>query len=498
MASELDILKHAKNYLDSLSNGVDPLCRQPLPEDSALHQPRLKKCFGYVSGILQKEISGSGGTVDLRVLEHAKGYIESLSNGADPLSGQPVPEDAAMNQPKLKKCFAYVAGVLQKVIDGEKACQTPGCPAPANPADSGTAPRDNPEPEAAVLLAEAGFPERVVIPDETLPLLKTQQNIEKYLREARLHVPEMSAYHGWLVQAGIFQYPLEAGGPQPVTDFGRSLGFSQASEQPGKDPTWTLCTPEAQRFLTEHLAEIFSLMQERIGQLQAAFTTEVTARIAYSATPVNITALTKMCNSPLPPDLHRHLRPADMNHWLNKMDFLSKEVSPAFKLSWVPTKSGRDLGITKSKNAPLYDQRAQQYLVSHLPEVLAEAKNLRNPPAPRFFVPPDFQAPVSEKTLSFIWYTDNLNKALKARGGVPLLGGMLRAWLVQEGYLEMVRDEEHKTRYLPSSEGEAIGLVTEQTDGILFVHLSEPAQRFAAANLHAIGELQNQIQSRQA
>ena len=30
MASELDILKHAKNYLDSLSNGVDPLCQQPL------------------------------------------------------------------------------------------------------------------------------------------------------------------------------------------------------------------------------------------------------------------------------------------------------------------------------------------------------------------------------------------------------------------------------------------------------------------------------------
>lgn len=54
---------------------------------------------------------------DFEILQRAKQYIDSLANGFDPLSGKPVRDDDVVNQVRISRCLFYVSGVLQKVID---------------------------------------------------------------------------------------------------------------------------------------------------------------------------------------------------------------------------------------------------------------------------------------------------------------------------------------------------------------------------------------------
>lgn len=52
----------------------------------------------------------------LRIIQHAQGYMQKLSNGIDPISGKPVPEDSTLQQERLRKCFGFVAEILEELI----------------------------------------------------------------------------------------------------------------------------------------------------------------------------------------------------------------------------------------------------------------------------------------------------------------------------------------------------------------------------------------------
>ncbi|MCD7847329.1 MAG: hypothetical protein LUG49_04800 [Oscillospiraceae bacterium] len=54
---------------------------------------------------------------EIEMLTKAKMYMEKLASGVDPISGNLAPEEDVINQLKLSRCFTYVAGVLQSVID---------------------------------------------------------------------------------------------------------------------------------------------------------------------------------------------------------------------------------------------------------------------------------------------------------------------------------------------------------------------------------------------
>ncbi len=62
MVTELDKLKRAKEYMQKLAKGVDPLTDTALPADTALNNDRLSRCFAYVADVLQKAIDNGGRT----------------------------------------------------------------------------------------------------------------------------------------------------------------------------------------------------------------------------------------------------------------------------------------------------------------------------------------------------------------------------------------------------------------------------------------------------
>lgn len=85
---KLRIIQHAQGYMDKLSNGIDPISGNPVPEDSTLQQERLRKCFGFVAEILEELIQNNGtvllsrtqNTIPVSVEESEGPPVESISN----------------------------------------------------------------------------------------------------------------------------------------------------------------------------------------------------------------------------------------------------------------------------------------------------------------------------------------------------------------------------------------------------------------------------------
>ncbi len=60
MATELEIMIHAKTYLDKLANGVNPLTDETLPDTDIVNQVRISRCLFFVSDILRQVIEKGG------------------------------------------------------------------------------------------------------------------------------------------------------------------------------------------------------------------------------------------------------------------------------------------------------------------------------------------------------------------------------------------------------------------------------------------------------
>lgn len=58
--TELETMQRAKMYMDKLAQGIDPISGQKLPGDSALNNVRLARCFFYVSDVLRQVIDNGG------------------------------------------------------------------------------------------------------------------------------------------------------------------------------------------------------------------------------------------------------------------------------------------------------------------------------------------------------------------------------------------------------------------------------------------------------
>ncbi len=58
--NKFQVIEHAKNYLDMLAAGTDPISKEPIPDDSVVSRPQLKKCFQFVSAVLQEVLQNNG------------------------------------------------------------------------------------------------------------------------------------------------------------------------------------------------------------------------------------------------------------------------------------------------------------------------------------------------------------------------------------------------------------------------------------------------------
>lgn len=51
------------------------------------------------------------------LVERAKMYLQLLSNGVHPVTGQSIPQDSAFVDPKVKRCFSFITEVLDEYVE---------------------------------------------------------------------------------------------------------------------------------------------------------------------------------------------------------------------------------------------------------------------------------------------------------------------------------------------------------------------------------------------
>ena len=54
---------------------------------------------------------------ELEIMQHARGYLDKLAQGIDPLTGLEVPEGEIINNVRISRCLFYVSDVLRQVIE---------------------------------------------------------------------------------------------------------------------------------------------------------------------------------------------------------------------------------------------------------------------------------------------------------------------------------------------------------------------------------------------
>lgn len=79
MPTELETMKHAKEYIDKLANGIDPFSDKSVPDGDIINNVKLSRCFFYISGILEKVIENGGEVAKPQVTEavrpHKRGSV---------------------------------------------------------------------------------------------------------------------------------------------------------------------------------------------------------------------------------------------------------------------------------------------------------------------------------------------------------------------------------------------------------------------------------------
>ncbi len=71
--------------------------------------------------------------MDLKLLEHAKSYIDALARGVNPLTGEEIPEGEVVNQVRISRCLYYVSDVLGEVLKNGGTRKTASALPPFDP-----------------------------------------------------------------------------------------------------------------------------------------------------------------------------------------------------------------------------------------------------------------------------------------------------------------------------------------------------------------------------
>ena len=191
---------------------------------------------------------------DLEILQRAKQYIDSLANGYDPLSGNPVRDDDVVNQVRISRCLFYVSGVLQKVIDNGGEIQRKKQPKPPK------------------LVKEPFF-----LTHEQIALLQPQNTALSATKVAAIaneliddeHMQKLKGTDiaGWLLSVGLLQEVESATGRKRKvpTPNGEMLGMKETSfiNEHGVPTQYTVYDKNAQQFIFDNMETLIAFIRER-------------------------------------------------------------------------------------------------------------------------------------------------------------------------------------------------------------------------------------------
>ncbi len=188
---------------------------------------------------------------ELDILMHAKDYIDQLAQGIDPISGREVPEDSVINQARLVRCFFYVSGVLQQVIDNGGVNSPKPRTTKKLPFELTDSMRDQ-----VLYSAEPVYISFFV---EQLNNLRDKSTVKKL---------STATVTNWLVEKGFLYLETDAFGKvrKYPTEAGKSIGISQEVRSGEyNDRIVVLYNEDAQHFIIDHMEDILHPIEPELA-----------------------------------------------------------------------------------------------------------------------------------------------------------------------------------------------------------------------------------------
>lgn len=310
---------------------------------------------------------------ELDTMKHAKEYIDKLANGIDPFTDKPVPDDDIVNNVKLSRCFFYISGILEKVIEngGEVS------------------------PVKTVEVVKSGRRGVVVITDEARAAFKCFINevtptaftdmINKHLDPDISGRLKKNAIADWLSEVGMLEnYELPNGKMRRrPTESGSNEGIrlSEYFSADGFPRAAIMLSPAAQQFILDNIdaiAEMNGLPREKRNRLPFVVTDEVREKLTATENPLSATDITQNINSFVDKEKSGALKAGSVPKWLEEQGILENTELPSGRRTRLPTEAGLKLGIeTRQRTsqrgeeytAVVYSKQAQEYIYSHIDEI---------------------------------------------------------------------------------------------------------------------------------
>lgn len=310
---------------------------------------------------------------ELDTMKHAKEYIDKLANGIDPFTDKPVPDDDIVNNVKLSRCFFYISGILEKVIEngGEVS------------------------PVKTVEVVKSGRRGVVVITDEARAAFKCFINevtptaftdmINKHLDPDISGRLKKNAIADWLSEVGMLEnYELPNGKMRRrPTESGSNEGIrlSEYFSADGFPRAAIMLSPAAQQFILDNIdaiAEMNGLPREKRNRLPFVVTDEMREKLTATENPLSATDITQNINSFVDKEKSGALKAGSVSKWLEEQGILENAELPSGRRTRLPTEAGLKLGIeTRQRTsqrgeeytAVVYSKQAQEYIYSHIDEI---------------------------------------------------------------------------------------------------------------------------------
>ena len=191
---------------------------------------------------------------ELDILNHAKGYLDKLSAGIDPLTGESVPENDVVRKERIARCLNYVSDVLAQII-----------------ALGGL---NNPAHIKRTRLPAFSISDRAL---ENVPISETPVMVTEFVKKINEQVDQQAVERlkagsvlEFLTELGHLALVRQASGrsARRPTVSGIQLGITTVERQvPEGSYTAVVYSPEAQRFILAHMDEIISINTEKHNQI---------------------------------------------------------------------------------------------------------------------------------------------------------------------------------------------------------------------------------------
>ncbi len=302
---------------------------------------------------------------EIEKIAYAKSFIDKLAIGIDPTDGTLIPDGEVALNPRLSKCFLYVADILSKIIEN---------------------------PSALTEMYKTN--EWIVTPDvlariECSALRVGISTFSKRINDALRSTRKFTAtdVNNWLLHEGYLTRIATSNNKMTKrpTQKGVNLGITtdEVMKENGRAKYYVRCNVNAQRFIRDHLSEIIEFSKTSVAYSGASvrrkpyepfeITQAELAKFEFSETPLMISQITDRINALKRNTSAAKLKATDITEWLLSVGIL-KVVSLDKKNYKLPSDIGSEMGISVERRSSsngeysiaLYNIEAQKFIIDNL------------------------------------------------------------------------------------------------------------------------------------